>query len=122
MLPFILVTGSRVFSLTCPLGSLGPELMPTLFQPNPRSEAWKKEIMYASSPTPHADTERDVRPREEYLIGAQRDLIYKKRERVECSTRCVLFRVRECFWMVLTIDALDTNGRAGLLSHPNLFL
>ncbi|GFW51421.1 hypothetical protein TNCV_4603711 [Trichonephila clavipes] len=34
-----LVTGSRVFSLTCPLGSLGPELMATLFQPNPRSEA-----------------------------------------------------------------------------------
>ncbi|GFW92752.1 hypothetical protein TNCV_1735451 [Trichonephila clavipes] len=33
------VTGSRVFSLTCPLGSLGPELMATLFQPNPRSEA-----------------------------------------------------------------------------------
>ncbi|GFX93558.1 hypothetical protein TNCV_1587361 [Trichonephila clavipes] len=33
------VTGSRVFSLTYPLGSLGPELMATLFQPNPRSEA-----------------------------------------------------------------------------------
>ncbi|GFU45922.1 histone-lysine N-methyltransferase SETMAR [Trichonephila clavipes] len=33
------VTGSRVFSLTCPLGSLGPELMATLFQPNPRSKA-----------------------------------------------------------------------------------
>ncbi|GFW63098.1 hypothetical protein TNCV_4454461 [Trichonephila clavipes] len=33
------VTGSRVFSLACPLGSLGPELMATLFQPNPRSEA-----------------------------------------------------------------------------------
>ncbi|GFX49083.1 hypothetical protein TNCV_786391 [Trichonephila clavipes] len=32
------VTGSRVFSLTCPLGSLRPELMVTLFQPNPRSE------------------------------------------------------------------------------------
>ncbi|GFV66839.1 hypothetical protein TNCV_4304001 [Trichonephila clavipes] len=30
------VTSSRVFSLTCPLG---PELMTTLFQPNPRSEA-----------------------------------------------------------------------------------
>ncbi|GFV42196.1 hypothetical protein TNCV_3164271 [Trichonephila clavipes] len=25
------------FSLTCPLGSLGPELMATLFQPNPRT-------------------------------------------------------------------------------------
>ncbi|GFV24021.1 DUF4817 domain-containing protein [Trichonephila clavipes] len=32
------MTGSRVFSLTRPLGSLGPELMATLFQPNPRSE------------------------------------------------------------------------------------
>ncbi|GFU83027.1 hypothetical protein TNCV_64981 [Trichonephila clavipes] len=32
------MTGSRVFSLTCPLGSLGPELMATVFQPNPRSE------------------------------------------------------------------------------------
>ncbi|GFW49930.1 hypothetical protein TNCV_2315121 [Trichonephila clavipes] len=32
------VTGSRAFSLTCPLDSLGPELMATLFQPNPRSE------------------------------------------------------------------------------------
>ncbi|GFU42344.1 hypothetical protein TNCV_4554961 [Trichonephila clavipes] len=32
------VTVSRVFSLTCPLGSLGPELMATLFQPKPRSE------------------------------------------------------------------------------------
>ncbi|GFT41134.1 hypothetical protein TNCV_5034211 [Trichonephila clavipes] len=31
------VTGSRVFSLTCPLGSLGPELMATLFQPKPKS-------------------------------------------------------------------------------------
>ncbi|GFX62649.1 hypothetical protein TNCV_4868091 [Trichonephila clavipes] len=31
-----IVTGSRVFSLTCPLG---PELKATLFQPNPRSEA-----------------------------------------------------------------------------------
>ncbi|GFV98895.1 hypothetical protein TNCV_2914121 [Trichonephila clavipes] len=28
------VTGSRVFSLTSPLGSLEPELMTTLFQPN----------------------------------------------------------------------------------------
>ncbi|GFX14915.1 ATP-dependent DNA helicase [Trichonephila clavipes] len=34
------VTGSRVFSLTCPLG---PELMATLFQPNPRSEVETKE-------------------------------------------------------------------------------
>ncbi|GFX43013.1 transposable element Tc3 transposase [Trichonephila clavipes] len=34
-----IVTGSRVFSLICRLGSLGPELMATLFQPNPRSEA-----------------------------------------------------------------------------------
>ncbi|GFY16345.1 retrovirus-related Pol polyprotein from transposon opus [Trichonephila clavipes] len=34
-----LLTGSRVFSLTCPLGSLGAELMATHFQPNPRSEA-----------------------------------------------------------------------------------
>ncbi|GFW05804.1 hypothetical protein TNCV_602761 [Trichonephila clavipes] len=33
-----LVTGSHVFSLTCPLDSLGPELMATLFQSNPRSE------------------------------------------------------------------------------------
>ncbi|GFW45171.1 hypothetical protein TNCV_716731 [Trichonephila clavipes] len=33
-----IVTGSRVFSLTCPLGSLRPELMATLFQPNLRSE------------------------------------------------------------------------------------
>ncbi|GFV67509.1 hypothetical protein TNCV_4621891 [Trichonephila clavipes] len=33
-----LVTGSRVFSLICPLGSLRPELVATLFQPNPRSE------------------------------------------------------------------------------------
>ncbi|GFV83804.1 hypothetical protein TNCV_2555901 [Trichonephila clavipes] len=37
--PSRLVTGSHVFSLTCPLGSLGPEIMATLFQPNPRSEA-----------------------------------------------------------------------------------
>ncbi|GFX83714.1 uncharacterized protein TNCV_349781 [Trichonephila clavipes] len=29
-----LVTGSRVFSLICLLGSLGSELMTTLFQPN----------------------------------------------------------------------------------------
>ncbi|GFT68989.1 hypothetical protein TNCV_2504251 [Trichonephila clavipes] len=35
---FWVVTGSRVFSLTCLLGSLRPELMATLFQPNPRSE------------------------------------------------------------------------------------
>ncbi|GFW92915.1 hypothetical protein TNCV_3495481 [Trichonephila clavipes] len=34
-----IVTGSRVFSLTCPFGSLGPELRATLFQPKPRSEA-----------------------------------------------------------------------------------
>ncbi|GFY00956.1 DUF4817 domain-containing protein [Trichonephila clavipes] len=33
---FFAETGSRIFSLTCPLGSLGPELMATLFQPNPR--------------------------------------------------------------------------------------
>ncbi|PRD33961.1 UNVERIFIED_CONTAM: hypothetical protein NCL1_16033 [Trichonephila clavipes] len=26
-------------SLKCPLGYLGPELIPTLFQPNPRSKA-----------------------------------------------------------------------------------
>ncbi|GFV73470.1 transposable element Tc3 transposase [Trichonephila clavipes] len=32
------VTSSRVFSLTCPPGSLEPELMATLFRPNPRSE------------------------------------------------------------------------------------
>ncbi|GFV83978.1 DUF4817 domain-containing protein [Trichonephila clavipes] len=32
------VTGSHVFSLTCPLGSLRPELIATVFQPNPRSE------------------------------------------------------------------------------------
>ncbi|GFT03610.1 hypothetical protein TNCV_3135781 [Trichonephila clavipes] len=38
-LVFYLVTGSRVFSLTCPLGSFGPELMTTVFQPNPRSKA-----------------------------------------------------------------------------------
>ncbi|GFV52247.1 hypothetical protein TNCV_3778191 [Trichonephila clavipes] len=38
-----IVTGSRVFSLTCPLGSLGPELKATLFQPNPRSEALRKD-------------------------------------------------------------------------------
>ncbi|GFV26226.1 histone-lysine N-methyltransferase SETMAR [Trichonephila clavipes] len=37
------VTGLRVFSLTCPLGSLGPELMATLSQPNARSEVWKKD-------------------------------------------------------------------------------
>ncbi|GFV08635.1 hypothetical protein TNCV_2187311 [Trichonephila clavipes] len=33
-----LVTGSRIFPLTCPLSYLRPELMATLFQPNPRSE------------------------------------------------------------------------------------
>ncbi|GFS88966.1 mariner Mos1 transposase [Trichonephila clavipes] len=33
------VRGSPVFSLTFSLGTLGPELMTTLFQPNPRSEA-----------------------------------------------------------------------------------
>ncbi|GFU68502.1 putative RNA-directed DNA polymerase from transposon X-element [Trichonephila clavipes] len=32
------VTGPRVFPLTCHLSSLRPELMATLFQPNPRSE------------------------------------------------------------------------------------
>ncbi|GFX48962.1 hypothetical protein TNCV_2797531 [Trichonephila clavipes] len=37
-----LVTGSRVFSLTCPLGSLGPELMANLFQRNTRSEQFFK--------------------------------------------------------------------------------
>ncbi|GFT71173.1 hypothetical protein TNCV_3001791 [Trichonephila clavipes] len=32
------VAGSRIFSLPCPLGSLGPELMATIFQSDPRSE------------------------------------------------------------------------------------
>ncbi|GFV84104.1 hypothetical protein TNCV_3037661 [Trichonephila clavipes] len=32
------VTGSGVFSVACPLGSLGTEFMATLFQQNPRSE------------------------------------------------------------------------------------
>ncbi|GFY36040.1 hypothetical protein TNCV_4844121 [Trichonephila clavipes] len=33
------VTGVRVFSITCPLSSLRPELMATLFKPYPRSAA-----------------------------------------------------------------------------------
>ncbi|GFW91088.1 uncharacterized protein TNCV_1759621 [Trichonephila clavipes] len=37
------VTGSRAFSLTCPLGSLGLELIATIFQPNTRSAARKKD-------------------------------------------------------------------------------
>ncbi|GFT08543.1 hypothetical protein TNCV_5024411 [Trichonephila clavipes] len=60
----MVVKGSRVFSLTCPLGSLRPELMAALFQPNPRSE-----IMHTPSssvnPTPldHADNQRNVHPK-----------------------------------------------------------
>ncbi|GFX10016.1 ZP domain-containing protein [Trichonephila clavipes] len=38
--------GSRVFTLTCPLPSLGPELMATLFQPKPRSEKVLDEVNY----------------------------------------------------------------------------
>ncbi|GFW05891.1 hypothetical protein TNCV_603631 [Trichonephila clavipes] len=38
MSPCAFVMDSRVFSLTCPLGSLEPELRAILFQRNPRSE------------------------------------------------------------------------------------
>ncbi|GFT60213.1 transposable element Tc3 transposase [Trichonephila clavipes] len=44
------MTGSRVFSLTCPLGSLRTESMATLFQLNPRSESEANPQVYVETP------------------------------------------------------------------------
>ncbi|GFU71622.1 hypothetical protein TNCV_3035621 [Trichonephila clavipes] len=73
----MIVTGSRVFSSACPLGSLGPELTATLFQPNPRSGAGRKDANWevfkyqkldsSVIPTPlaHADNQGEGHPRGE---------------------------------------------------------
>ncbi|GFY19972.1 transposase domain containing protein [Trichonephila clavipes] len=49
------VTGSHVFSLACPLGSLKPEIMITLFQPKPRREEHDAEFQLMSGPPNSSD-------------------------------------------------------------------
>ncbi|GFU58534.1 hypothetical protein TNCV_4894661 [Trichonephila clavipes] len=51
--------GSHVFSLTCPLGSLGPELKATLLQPNPRNPDGSPSSSFIPTPLAHADNQRD---------------------------------------------------------------